>query len=202
VFRGRSAWIPDPGGDFGVALSSLLKNDRGLGVLGGRIALAVMFLLTFVLYADLLYAGSAESTLRWLDARGGLLASLPWSGRRATPARRSTKRRTKANAEDDEDDDTPASKAELDAALDDALGVAGPRRATQGPGRNRATGRRRRQEVAGREGKSKEDRTTTTTRKRRAEAASARRRGGGRAEAPSSPACSAGRARLEEAAPE
>jgi DNA segregation ATPase FtsK/SpoIIIE-like protein len=123
VFRGRSAWIPDPGGDFGVALSSLLKNDRGLGVLGGRIALAVMFLLTFVLYADLLYAGSAESALRWLDARGGLLASLPWSGRRATPARRSTKRRPKTNADDDEDDDTPASKAELDAALDDALGV-------------------------------------------------------------------------------
>src|SRR5262245_30423241 len=48
LFGGRSLWIPDPGGDFGVALSSLLKHDRGLGVLGGRIALAVLFLLTFV----------------------------------------------------------------------------------------------------------------------------------------------------------
>src|SRR5262249_55411843 len=123
---GRSAWIPDPGGDFGVALASLLKNDRGLGVLGGRIALAVMFLLTFVLYADLLYAGSAESALRWLDS-GGLLAVLPWPNRRTAPARRPARRRTRGAAADDadeeDDDERPSSKAELDAALDDALGA-------------------------------------------------------------------------------
>ncbi|HET6163567.1 MAG TPA: DNA translocase FtsK [Planctomycetota bacterium] len=129
LFGGRSVWIPDPGGDFGVTLASLLKHDRGLGVLGGRIALAVLFLLTFVLYADLLYAGSAESALRWFDARGGLLAALPWWGRRSAPARRPTKRRAKGASDDEEDDDdekderSAASRAELDAALDVALGV-------------------------------------------------------------------------------
>jgi DNA segregation ATPase FtsK/SpoIIIE-like protein len=127
LFGGRSVWIPDPGGDFGVTLASLLKHDRGLGVLGGRIALAVLFLLTFVLYADLLYAGSAESALRWIDARGGLLAALPWWGRRSAPARRPAKRRGKGASDDDEEDEederSPASRAELDAALDVALGV-------------------------------------------------------------------------------
>jgi S-DNA-T family DNA segregation ATPase FtsK/SpoIIIE len=118
LFGGRSAWIPDPGGDFGVALAMLLKNDHGLGLIGGRIALAVMFLLTFVLYADLLYAGSTESALRWLDDRGGLLAVLPWPGRRAAASKKSSKRR---RARDDES--SGSSKAELDRALDDALGV-------------------------------------------------------------------------------
>ena len=121
LFGGRSAWIPDPGGDFGVALAMLLKNDHGLGLLGGRIALAVMFLLTFVLYADLLYAGSAESALRWIDDHGGLLAVLPWTGRRGGASKRGAKRR---RGGDDDDEPTSVSKAELDRALDDALGVA------------------------------------------------------------------------------
>ena len=119
LFGGRSSWIPDPGGDFGVALAMLLKNDHGLGLLGGRIALAVMFLLTFVLYANLLYAGSAKSALRWIDDHGGLLAVLPWNGRRAG-AKRGAKRRRNG---DEDEIPASASKAELDRALDDALGV-------------------------------------------------------------------------------
>jgi DNA segregation ATPase FtsK/SpoIIIE, S-DNA-T family len=118
LFGGRSSWIPDPGGDFGVALAMLLKNDRGLGLIGGRITLAVMFLLTFVLYADLLYAGSTESALRWIDDRGGLLAVLPWAGRRAAASKKAPKKR---RGRDDEP--SGSSKAELDQALDAALGV-------------------------------------------------------------------------------
>ena len=118
LFSGRSAWIPDPGGDFGVALAMLLKNDRGLGLIGGRITLAVMFLLTFILYADLLYAGSTESALRWIDDRGGLLAVLPFTGRRASTSKKLVKKRRSRDGEED-----GSSKAELDRALDDALGV-------------------------------------------------------------------------------
>ena len=159
LFGGRSVWIPDPGGDFGVTLASLLKHDRGLGVLGGRIVLAVLFLLTFVLYADLLYAGSAESALRWFDARGGLLAALPWWGRRSAPARRSAKRRAKG-ADDDEDDDdedderSPASRAELDAALDAALGVRrDPDEDDDEDGSERRARRRSRKKVPAADGK-------------------------------------------------
>ncbi|MBL8841878.1 MAG: DNA translocase FtsK 4TM domain-containing protein [Planctomycetes bacterium] len=74
-----STRIPDAGGDFGIWLAALLKQDSGLGAIGGRIALLLLLLITFVLYADLLYSRTFARALAWLDARGGV-ASL-WRGR-------------------------------------------------------------------------------------------------------------------------
>lgn len=74
-----STRIPDAGGDFGIWLAALLKQDSGLGAIGGRIALVLLLLITFVLYADLLYSRTFARALAWLDARGGV-ASL-WRGR-------------------------------------------------------------------------------------------------------------------------
>ncbi|MSR47094.1 MAG: DNA translocase FtsK [Planctomycetes bacterium] len=74
LLGGYSTRIPDPGGEFGIWLAGLLKHDGGLGSVGGRIALTMLLLITFVLYADLLYSRSAASVLNWLGERGGVLA--------------------------------------------------------------------------------------------------------------------------------
>ena len=130
LFGGRSEWIPDPGGEVGIALTDLLTRESGLGLLGGRIALFLLFLVTFVLYADLLYSRSAAAALRWIEGRGGLAALLPWGAgareRRAeAPAARRRPRRAAGEAEPaGEDDDCGPSNAELDADLDRSLASA------------------------------------------------------------------------------
>jgi hypothetical protein len=66
---GTSEWIPDPGGDVGITLASLLETHSGLGILGGRIALAVLLLATFVLWSDLLYSRAAAAAVVWISER-------------------------------------------------------------------------------------------------------------------------------------
>ncbi len=137
LLGGRSEWIPDPGGDVGIVLATLLTRQSGLGLLGGRIALVILLLVSFLLYADLLYSRTAASAVKWIEGRGGLAAVLPWgSADRSPPSRRSTKRRAAPDDEpdqgagrksrgadeaDDEEEAAAPSNAELDAELDRVL---------------------------------------------------------------------------------
>jgi DNA segregation ATPase FtsK/SpoIIIE-like protein len=126
LLGGRSEWIPDPGGEAGIALKDLLTRQSGLGLLGGRIALTVLLLVTFVLYADLLYTRSAAAALRWIEGKGGLAAVLPWNTNGRAPAAGSKGRRRSvegaAPAGDlPEVEESAPSNAELDAELERAL---------------------------------------------------------------------------------
>jgi len=76
LLGGFSTRIPDPGGEFGIWLSALLTHDGGLGSLGGRITLTLLLLVTFALWADLLYTRSAANALQWVEQRGGVLGLL------------------------------------------------------------------------------------------------------------------------------
>jgi len=139
LLGGFSKRIPDPGGEFGIWLAALLKHEGGLGPLGGRIALTVLLLVTFVLYADLLYSRSFASAVAWLDARGGLFAFFrgrgepalataggPASALKARTAVAPRGARASGGAAVDDDDEPGATNEELDAELDRALSSAQP----------------------------------------------------------------------------
>ncbi len=126
--------IPDAGGEFGIWLAALLKMDSGLGVLGGRIVLVLLLLITFVLYADLLYSRSFSRLVAWIEARRGNGEPAVVVGSGLAERRRSLSRSGVAPAIDLED---PAvargrgvapdvSNEELDAELERALSDAAP----------------------------------------------------------------------------
>ncbi len=115
---GHSTRIPDPGGDVGIVLARLLKHEGGLGLFGGRIAMAVLLLITFVLYADLLYSRSALNALQWVERRGGVARLFGFGGRSAEVPSRSAKReRGDERAASDASEPVASSNAELDADL-------------------------------------------------------------------------------------
>src|SRR5688572_13644223 len=80
LLGGSSEWLADPGGEVGIALTNLFTEQSGLGLLGGRIVMVLLLLVTFVLYADLLYSRLAAALVKWFDRRGGLASLLPWAG--------------------------------------------------------------------------------------------------------------------------
>ena len=80
--KGWTRSIPDPGGDVGIVVTSLIFEHSGLGPMGASLLLAFFLLTTFVLFSDLLVSSVVQSGLHWLLVRAGV----PVDRRRAPAA--------------------------------------------------------------------------------------------------------------------
>ncbi|MFO0985291.1 MAG: DNA translocase FtsK [Planctomycetota bacterium] len=155
LFQGMSTSLPDPGGYLGIFVNLLLVERVKAGVMGTRIILACLVLVTFILATDWLFYAALSSVI---DAWRERVASVKRARRAASRASV-----LKASAAASEPEDAPeASPADIAAAIDagealderpaapeaemadvmrPARGEA-PRPARQDPPGNRARGKR------------------------------------------------------------
>jgi len=124
--KGWTRSIPDPGGDVGIVVTSLIFEHSGLGPMGASLLLAFFLLTTFVLFSDLLVSSVVQSGLHWLLVRAGVPVDrrrAPAAGGRRPRAGPKTVGGQESGHDPDEEelDDPFDAEHEAGAGLDDSV---------------------------------------------------------------------------------